>query len=177
MGSDGSWSNIKSQLLSDTRLLDSLKNYDVSKTKGDAAKRAKTKMYKLISDMGVGDGPELQKLINTKNVATGGLYRWCAATLKCYDIYKNVEPLRKKAEQMKKEKEQGEKELAETEASLAALNKSLAELNAKKKEKQDELDELERKSQEMTRKLNAASQLINGLGSEQIRWTGDMKLI
>ena len=27
----------------------------------------------------------------------------------------------------------------------------------------------------MTRKLNAASQLINGLGSEQIRWTADMK--
>jgi dynein heavy chain len=27
----------------------------------------------------------------------------------------------------------------------------------------------------MTRKLKAASQLINGLGSEQVRWSGDMK--
>mmetsp|Transcript_20740 Transcript_20740/g.31954 ORF Transcript_20740/g.31954 Transcript_20740/m.31954 type:complete len:772 (-) Transcript_20740:1647-3962(-) len=177
MGSDGSWANIKAQLLGDTRMLENLKNYEVSKTKGDAANRAKKKMAKLVSDMGVGDGPELQKVINTKNQATGGLYRWCSATLKCYDIYKNVEPLRKNAELMKKQKEQGEKELAETESNLAALNKSLAQLNANKKEKQDELDELERKSKEMTRKLNAASQLINGLGSEQVRWTGDMKLI
>ena len=67
--------------------------------------------------------------------------------------------------------------MAETEATLAALNASLAELNANKKEKGDELDELERKSNEMTRKLTAASQLINGLGSEQVRWTADMGLI
>lgn len=39
----------------------------------------------------------------------------------CYDIYKDVEPKRKKAEAMKKAKEQGEKELAETEAALAEL--------------------------------------------------------
>jgi dynein heavy chain len=78
---------------------------------------------------------------------------------------------------MRKAKEQGEKELAETEANLAELNKNLAELNAKMKIKKDELDELERVSNEMTRKLNAASQLINGLGSEQTRWTADMGLI
>lgn len=29
----------------------------------------------------------------------------------------------------------------------------------------------------MTRKLNAASQLITGLGSEQKRWTIDMKVL
>jgi dynein heavy chain len=57
------------------------------------------------------------------------------------------------------------------------LNASLSELNKNKKIKQDELDDLERKSNEMTRKLNAASQLINGLGSEQVRWTADMGLI
>jgi dynein heavy chain len=29
----------------------------------------------------------------------------------------------------------------------------------------------------MTRKLNAASKLITGLGSEQIRWTADMEIL
>jgi hypothetical protein len=38
------------------------------------------------------------------------------------------------------------------------------------KEKGDELQDLEDKSNEMTRKLNAASKLITGLGSEQVRW-------
>ena len=105
------------------------------------------------------------------------MFKWCDATLKCYDIYKNVEPLKKKAEKMRIEKETGEKELAETEAQLAALNENLATLNKNKKEKQDELDDLQRTSAEMTRKLNAASQLINGLGSEQTRWTSDMGVI
>jgi len=42
--------------------------------------------------------------------------------LKCYDIYKKVEPLKIKAEKMRKAKEAGEKKLAETEQNLAALN-------------------------------------------------------
>ena len=67
---------------------------------------------------------------------------------------------------MKKAKEKGEKELAETKANLAILNEMLAKLNAELKIKKDEMNELERQSKEMTRKLNAASQLITGLGSE-----------
>lgn len=103
------------------------------------------------------EDPELINVINVKNRATGALFKWCRATLKCYDIYKKVEPLKMNAEKMKKAKEAGEKELAETEKNLAALNASLAELNAGMKVKKDELDELQRVSAEMTRKLNAAS--------------------
>jgi dynein heavy chain len=159
------------------QLLRNLQEYEVSKTKADGASRAKKKMASLVKELNVGDGPELSALIKTKNLATGGMFMWCEATLKCYDIYKNVEPLKASAKKMAMAKEQGEKELAETEALLAALNASLSELNSNKKLKQDELDELERKSNEMTRKLNAASQLINGLGSEQVRWTADMGII
>jgi len=57
------------------------------------------------------------------------------------------------------------------------LNENLAKLNAGKKEKEDVLNELKATSAEMTRKLNSASQLINGLGGEQVRWTADMGLI
>ena len=100
---------------------------------------------------------------------------WVISTIKCYDIYKDVEPKRRKAEEMKKQKAQAEKDLAETEAKLKDVTEKLNELNSKKKIKQDELDELEAKSMEMQRKLNAASKLITGLGSEQIRWTADME--
>lgn len=165
-GSDSSWSNIKVGLLSDMKLLNNLKEYEVSKTKADAASRAKKKYNQLVKDLGVGEGEELQALIKSKSVATGGMFKWCDSTLKCYDIYKNVEPLKKKAEKMRIEKETGERELAETEKMLAELNENLSNLNAQKKEKQDELDELQRTSAEMTRKLTAASQLIGGLGSE-----------
>lgn len=104
-GASCSWSEIKVGLLGDMRLLNNLKEYEVSKTKSDAANRAKKRYTQLVKDIGVGEGPELQIEISKKNHATGGMFKWAYSTLKCYDIYKNVEPLRKKAEQMKKEKE------------------------------------------------------------------------
>jgi len=39
------------QLLGDTSLLANLKSYEVAKTKADGAKRAKTKMDKLVKDI------------------------------------------------------------------------------------------------------------------------------
>ena len=108
-------------------------------------------------------------------MATGGLFQWVTATIKCYEIYKDVEPKRKKAEEMRKMKAQAEKDLAETEAKLKDVTEKLNDLNAKKAIKQAELDDLEAKSKEMQRKLDAASKLITGLGSEQKRWTIDLE--
>lgn len=71
--------------------------------------------------------------------------------------------------------EDANRDLANTEAALKELNDSLAVLNAEKKIKVDELQELEDQSNMMTRKLNAASKLITGLGSEQVRWSADME--
>ena len=95
--------------------------------------------------------------------------------MKCYDIYKSVEPKRKKAAEMKKKLEQAERELAETEANLAELNAKLAELNAEMEVKQTELNGLREESAKMQKRLDAATKLITGLSSEQKRWTNDMK--
>lgn len=130
-----------------------------------------------MKDYGNLPADEMQRLVNSKNLATGGLFKWCVSTLMCYDIFKNVEPLRKNAEKLQKDLDEGLKDLAETEKTVAELNATLKELNAAMKIKKDELDELQAKSAEMTRKLNAASQLITGLGGEQVRWTADMKTI
>lgn len=130
------------------QLLACLKEYDVSKTKSDQANRAKKKMSQLEKENGC-TGKELAALIMTKNKATGGLFSWVTATIRCYEIYKDVEPKRKKAEEMKKQKAQAEKDLAETEAKLKDVTEKLNELNEKKAIKQAELDELEAKSREM----------------------------
>lgn len=156
------------------QLLANLKEFDVSKTKADMANRAKKKLAILEKETGF-TGNDLYLFVKTKNLATSGLYSWVSSTIKCYDIYKDVEPKRKKAEEMKKQKAAAEKDLAETEARLKDVTEKLNDLEAKKAIKQAELDELERMSKQMTRKLNAASKLITGLGSEQVRWTIDME--
>jgi dynein heavy chain, axonemal len=173
-GADDAWASVKLKLLGDMQLLQNLKEYDVAKTKSDQANRAKKKLAVLEKETGL-TGSELLAFIKTKNLATSGLFSWVTSTIKCYEIYKDVEPKRKKAEEMKKAKAAAEKDLAETEARLKDVSEKLAELESKKAIKQAELDDLERKSNEMTRKLNAASKLITGLGSEQRRWTGDME--
>jgi hypothetical protein len=43
-------------LLGDMRLLNNLKEYELSKTRGDAASRAKKKYNALVKDLGVGEG-------------------------------------------------------------------------------------------------------------------------
>ena len=44
------WNVIKAQVLSDTKLIDSLKNYDVEKTKVSDANNAKKRMQKIAKD-------------------------------------------------------------------------------------------------------------------------------
>ena len=85
-------------------MINNLKTFAVDKLKTADVVAAKKKMEALKREMGL-QGEELAKSITVKNLATGGLYRWCDATIRCYDIYKGVEPKRVKAENMKKQEE------------------------------------------------------------------------
>lgn len=161
-------------MLNDMKLLEKLKTYDITKCRSDQADRGKKLIKTLMKEYSMGM-EDLKKLMLEKSKAAGGLFVWAASTDSCYDIFKDVEPKRKKAEAMRAQLNQANKELAETEANLAELNESLAVLNAEKKVKADELQYLEDQSNIMTRKLNSASKLITGLGSEQVRWSADME--
>jgi len=74
------------------------------------------------------DVEELKGFVSGKSGAVGGLFKWAAATLNAYVIFRDVEPKRKKAEQMRAAKIKGEKELAETIQKVEELNKNVAEL-------------------------------------------------
>jgi Microtubule-binding stalk of dynein motor len=127
-GVDDQWASVKLKLLGDMQLLTNLKEYDVAKTKGDQAGRAKKKLAALEKEAGC-TGQDLYNFIMGKNKATAGLFSWVTSTIKCYDIYKDVEPKRKKAEEMKRQKAAAEKDLAETEQKLKEVTEKLAELN------------------------------------------------
>jgi dynein heavy chain len=173
--SDDSWANVKLKMLMNSRLLTELQEYDIATARPDQAARCKKLLKQLRKDQGTDDPDELQKYMDSKSKAAGGLFKWATSTDSCFDIFQNVEPKRKKAEAMTIQLENANRDLAITEANLKELNDSLAVLNAEAKIKKDELDELEAQSAMMTRKLNAASKLITGLGSEQTRWSADMK--
>jgi dynein heavy chain, axonemal len=170
------WPVVKQILLGDVKLLQVLQNYDIEKLKADPVRKARAKMNELEKKAQCVDDPDkLAQVIKGASKAAAGLFTWVKANLKCYDIYKSVEPKRRKAAEMVKKLKDAEKELAETEANLAELNAKLAELNAEMEVKQTELNGLKEESAKMQKRLDAATKLITGLSSEQKRWTIDMK--
>lgn len=70
------WSLIKLHLLGDMSLLNNLQKYDVSHTKSESAARAKKKLASLVKELNVGDGPEFNALVTSKNKATGNMLKW-----------------------------------------------------------------------------------------------------
>jgi len=136
------------------------------------AKRAKEKMRFLRNgkDCKGMDEEELKEFIRKKSGPLMGLFCWCVATEECYEIFRDVEPKRRKAEEMTKKAENSAKQLKEIKEQVATLNASLAKLNKNKAEKVAILTNLEETAEKMAKRLNAASKLIKGLGGEQVRW-------
>lgn len=116
---------------------------------------------------------DLKAAIKKKSTPCLGMFSWSVATEECYEIFRDVEPKRKKAEQMTAKSEASAKQLKEIKEQVATLNASLAKLNKNKAEKVAILTDLEQTADRMARRLNAASKLISGLAGEQKRWADD----
>lgn len=172
---DDSWASVKQHLLSDPRMLVNLQGYEIHKCKPDQANRAKKLIDRLSKDSKGLVGEDLEKYVRVKSLAAGGLFKWCTATTNCYDVFRVVEPQKKKAEQLNKDMKKSQQELEETIQNVRELQEVLATLNKERDEKVADLNILEARSLEMSRKLEAASKLITGLGAEQVRWTSDMQ--
>lgn len=56
------------------------------------------------------------------------LFKWCSATDSCAEIFREVEPKRRKAKEMGIKKEKAEAQLAEIQHNLAVLTESLVKL-------------------------------------------------
>merc|ERR1719446_1748558 len=97
--------------------------------------------------------------------------------VKYYDVAKGVEPKRKLVNELQTKKELAEEDLRRINSELKELGEALEELTVSEKEQSALLKQLKEDADIMTRRLNAASQLIEGLGSERERWTLDLHSI
>jgi len=109
------WPDVKLKLLSVSTLTEDLKGKDMSKITAGQAKRAKDRMNALKKDPEYKgkDPEELIEAIRKKSIPCMGLFMWATATEECYEIFRDVEPKRRKAEQMKDKAEKSEKQLKE----------------------------------------------------------------
>jgi hypothetical protein len=70
-----------------------LKNKNPETITSQQAKLAKEKIKSLEKELKC-SGKQLLDLIYTKSKAAGGLFEWVLSTNDCYDIFKDVEPMR-----------------------------------------------------------------------------------
>jgi len=163
--SDG-WKAVKI-MLSDPNFHTNLKRYKKEKLQSGQVKRIKAILSRKMQD------PK-QALTETNlqriSRAAHGLYKWVKAMLEYYRVAKNVEPRRKKVAAMERAMAISQQSLQETRAELIALGKAVEEMSSDYAAKSAELQELEVQAEQMERHLEAASQLIKGLGSERERW-------
>lgn len=109
------WPDVKLKLLSNSSLTEDLKTKDMSKITAGQAKRAKDRMNALKKDPEYKgkDPEELCEAIKKKSIPCMGLFMWATATEECYEIFRDVEPKRRKAEQMAAKSEASTKQLKE----------------------------------------------------------------
>lgn len=134
----------------------------------------KHSQYNFIKDKKKKIEEELQrkeKTMSDVSPACETLLCWVGSVIVYYETNRKVEPLKANVKVLEAKLTELTIELKHTEKLVMELNAELEDLNAKFTLKKGQLDELIAKVEGMERKLNAATKLIDGLGSEQKRWT------
>ena len=168
------WANAKS-ILSGS-LIDSLKNYPIKKAKKSWISQCLNHITKLEGELRKKDGEkEYMDIMKQINKPVAGLYDWVKSTLSLDKTFREITRLEENAERLTNEKEQSKRELKETREMLTQLSKTLTELNIKLKQSTKELSQLESELKKMQTNLDNGTKLIEGLSSEQIRWTKEKK--
>jgi dynein heavy chain len=103
--------------------------------------------------------------------AAAGLYEWVVAIVNYNKVAKMVEPKKKKVKKMEKDLMKAQMDLKKIKEDLIQLQKDIAKLSATLDAKTVELNELKDRADKMAKHLEAAKELIGGLGSEKSRWT------
>lgn len=117
---------------------------------------------------------EMLREAQRQTTAGAGLLRWVFAMEDYYDVLRNVKPKRERVQRMEKDLANKETELDEIQREVQDLNSQLEQLNRDHQQRTQELQELTDQANTMERRLDAASRLIEGLGSERSRWTGEI---
>ena len=105
--------------------------------------------------------------------AGAGLMQWVIAMIRYYEVAKEVAPRRRKVKDMEKKMLAAQRDLMKTEKDLGELEAQIKELSDKFNAKDSELKSLQQQAEQMAMYLDSAAKLIEGLGSERVRWTKD----
>ncbi|XP_037090995.1 dynein heavy chain 10, axonemal-like [Pollicipes pollicipes] len=162
---DVSWKGAKG-MMSDPSFLRTLQEMDVDSIPQSAIKTVKGFLKELRMS---------EDEMRAVSRAGAGLLKFVNAVMSYCDVLKEVRPKREKVAQLEKDFYAAKKELDATNAEVERIEQLMAELNAKFETAKEERAILQAETELMMKRLDAADRLINGLASENERWTQTLK--
>jgi dynein heavy chain len=165
---DTQWNTAK-QLLSDMNFLKNLIAFDKDSIKEKQAKQVKAMMK--------ADPKFNSEELVSVSTAASGIMKWVEAMMKYFDVACKVNPLKASVAKATKDLAKGERELEKCKKELESVKKQLGELKVQLQDATSEKNDLQAKAAKMSRQLIAAERLINGLGSEKVRWAADLETL
>lgn len=120
--------------------------------------------------------PEFQPhIIKTKAKAAGALCDWAHNIIRFNEAYLIVDPLEKEKNAALQLVEEKTAQLKEVQAKVKDIKDNLAVLEAELSEAMKQKEEVEEKMRVNEEKKNIAVELVDGLASNQIRWSNKRK--
>jgi dynein heavy chain len=162
LGKKESWEE-GSKVLSDTKLLETLKNYDKDALAQN--QRLTTKMQKYIKNADF--VPEKVKNVST---AATSLCMWVRAMDVYGRVSRSIEPKKQKLAEAEASREAAEATANGKRAELKAVTDKVVALEAKLEAAKRKGKKLEDDMETATLKLGRAEKLLAGLGEEAVRW-------
>lgn len=162
------WAGAKS-MMSDPAFLSKLQNYP----RDDITEKQVARVKKILTKKTDAKSAVTVENLERISVAGKGLLVWVLAIIDYNRVAKNVEPRRKKVKAMEKEMAQSQADLRQIRHELGLLEEEIGRLSRTYSEKSEEATQLTAEADKMAQYLAAASQLIQGLGSERTRWSKD----
>jgi dynein heavy chain len=165
---DPYWDPAVKKLLSDPKLLESLKNFNK-----DSLTLAV--VDKLDADFISQPNFEPSVVEKKGSQAARGLAEWVHAMVKYDRVARDVKPKKERLAQARAELQEKNDYLASKRSALKTVQDEVAQLEATLKEASDQKEMLNNKVVDYEAKLRRAGDLLRGLGGEKVRWTQSSK--
>ncbi|KAL0245903.1 hypothetical protein GEMRC1_007120 [Eukaryota sp. GEM-RC1] len=161
---DTSWKGVKAMM--GTSFLSDLQTIDKDNL-GESNVRKVLKYYKTVGF----NEEDISKI----SFAAGKLFVWVNGMVNYHKIFKDVEPRRNAVAAAEQSLIEASQELEVTKQELENLSKQLKSLDEQYTKARREQNELKELAAIQEKQLNTAKKLIDGLGSERVRWAEKMK--
>ena len=165
---DKSWNKVKAMMNKVDQFLDSLVNYE----KDNIHQNILTAIEPYLRNPHFDPG-----FVKSKSEAAAGLCSWVINVIKYYEVYCDVEPKRRALKEANEQLEEAQSKLEGIIETVNGLEETLANLTKQYESAIEDKVKCQEAADKTNKEISLAKRLMNGLASENIRWTKSVECL